>query len=180
MAYQRFKVPEMRLDAATVATPATVAGFSREVSQLSQVSQGMKPKTNAPPAQSVATVASVAAAKPETGNPAIVSRSGYDEAVLTVPAGDDPFATAASDCKTARPQLREGGESWRPYDAAPVPTYDPERLQREADRRNAEAARNRSTDRYCRCGHLATFAWPGDDGRPVWICDECAPTRGVA
>ena len=58
--------------------------------------------------------------------------------------------------------------------------YDPARLQREADRRNAEAARNHSTDRFCRCGHLATFAWPGDDGRDVWICDECAPTRGRA
>lgn len=85
-----------------------------------------------------------------------------------------------SDRKTARPQLREGGESRRSYDAAPVPTYDPERLQREADRRNVAALRERITDRYCRCGHLATFAWPGDDGRPVWICDECAPTRGVA
>lgn len=58
--------------------------------------------------------------------------------------------------------------------------YDRARLQRKADRRNAEAVRNHSTDRFCRCGHLATFAWPGDNGRDVWICHECAPTRGVA
>ena len=58
--------------------------------------------------------------------------------------------------------------------------YDPGRLQREADRRNAEAARNHSTDRFCRCGHLATFSWSGNDGRDVWICAECLPTRGRA
>jgi hypothetical protein len=58
--------------------------------------------------------------------------------------------------------------------------YDPERLQREADRRNAEAARNHSTDRFCRCGHLATFAWPGKAGRDAWACGECLPTRGRA
>lgn len=58
--------------------------------------------------------------------------------------------------------------------------YDPARLQREADRRNAEAARSHSTDRFCRCGHLATFAWPDDTGRDVWICAECLPTRGRA
>ena len=58
--------------------------------------------------------------------------------------------------------------------------YDPARLQREADRRNAEAARSHSTDRFCRCGHLATFAWSDDAGRNVWICAECLPTRGRA
>lgn len=63
---------------------------------------------------------------------------------------------------------------------APVPTYDPARLQRDADRRNAAAARERITDRVCRCGHLATFAWPGNDGRDAWICAECLPTRGRA
>lgn len=58
--------------------------------------------------------------------------------------------------------------------------YNHARLQREADRRNAEAARSHSTDRFCRCGHLATFAWPDDAGRDVWICAECLPTRGRA
>ncbi len=58
--------------------------------------------------------------------------------------------------------------------------YDPARLQREADRRNATAARERITDRFCRCGHLAPFAWLGDDGREVWRCVECAPARGRA
>jgi hypothetical protein len=61
-----------------------------------------------------------------------------------------------------------------------TPIYDPAHLQREADRRNATAARQGITDRFCRCGHRAQFAWPGDNGRDLWICDECAPTRGRA
>jgi hypothetical protein len=65
-------------------------------------------------------------------------------------------------------------------DAPCGPLYDPARLQREANRRNAEAARYHSTDRFCRCGHFGTFAWFGDDGREVWRCAECAPTRGRA
>lgn len=58
--------------------------------------------------------------------------------------------------------------------------YDPARLQREADRRNAVAFRAGLTDSFCRCGHSAEFEWLSDDGRSVWICAECAPTRGVA
>ncbi len=58
--------------------------------------------------------------------------------------------------------------------------YDPVGLQREADRRNAVAARQGITDRFCRCGHLATFAWPDDAGRDVWRCVECTPTWGRA
>lgn len=58
--------------------------------------------------------------------------------------------------------------------------YDPVHLQREADRRNAAAIRDRITDRWCACGHLAEFAWPGDDGRDVWRCVECTPTWGRA
>lgn len=69
----------------------------------------------------------------------------------------------------------EGSES-RAFSAS----YDPARLQHEADRRNAAAARNYLTDRFCRCGHLAPFAWLGDDGREVWRCVECAPARGRA
>lgn len=60
------------------------------------------------------------------------------------------------------------------------PIYDPARLQREADRRNAAAARDGITDRFCRCGHLAEFAWLDDDGRDVWICGKCLPTRARA
>lgn len=85
-----------------------------------------------------------------------------------------------SDRQTVRPPLRQGGGSWQTDAAAPVQTYDPTRLQREADRRNAAAARDGITDRFCCCGHLATFAWPGNDGCDVWICNECAPTRGRA
>lgn len=58
--------------------------------------------------------------------------------------------------------------------------YDPEALQVEADRRNATAIRDRITDRYCRCGHLATFAWPDDRGRDTWCCVECTPAWGRA
>lgn len=68
-------------------------------------------------------------------------------------------------------------ESLRTEGAA---AYDSARLQAHADRRNRDAARNNSTYRFCRCGHLAQFAWPGDDGRDQWICHECAPTRGRA
>lgn len=58
--------------------------------------------------------------------------------------------------------------------------YDPARLQREADRRNAAALRAGLTDAFCRCGHLAEFTWVGDDGREVWRCHECIPTLGRA
>lgn len=66
------------------------------------------------------------------------------------------------------------------FSSTPEPIFDPARLQREADRRNAATLRARLTDRFCRCGHLAEFAWLGDDGRDVWICGECLPTRGRA
>lgn len=82
--------------------------------------------------------------------------------------------------RPSRPPLRQGGKSWRTNDGEPVPAYDPARLQREADRRNAAASREAITDRFCRCGHLATFAWSGDDGRDVWVCAECLRARGRA
>lgn len=53
-------------------------------------------------------------------------------------------------------------------------------LQREADRRNAQAARNGLTDRWCACGRLARLAWPEGNRREVWRCDDCAPTVGRA
>jgi hypothetical protein len=74
----------------------------------------------------------------------------------------------------------DGSQGGRFSRATPIPTYDPDRLQAQVDRRNREAASNHSTDRSCRCGHLATFAWLGDDGGSVWICAECLPTRGRA
>jgi len=58
--------------------------------------------------------------------------------------------------------------------------FDPERLQREADRRNADAASAHQTDRFCSCRKLATNTWPDARRRPVWRCDDCAPTRGRA
>ncbi|WP_292529441.1 hypothetical protein [Methylocystis sp.] len=88
---------------------------------------------------------------------------------MTVPAGADPFETVAELIRMARAKATPG----RAYQFRLVD-------QRQAGRQNAEAARNRSTDKFCACGRLATFAWPGVDGRPVWTCDECAPAWGRA
>ncbi len=64
--------------------------------------------------------------------------------------------------------------------APPVPTYDPARLQREADRRNSAAVRDRVTDRWCACGRMATLAYPNSAGRNVWHCLECLDAYGRA
>jgi hypothetical protein len=58
--------------------------------------------------------------------------------------------------------------------------FDPTRLQREADRRNADAARMGFTDRWCACGRLASYAWPGGRRRETWRCLDCGPVRGEA
>jgi hypothetical protein len=100
-----------------------------------------------------------------------------------------PGGTANRDAGTVRPAgtMRDGGTNGTLGTVGTsgtvgtrTPIYDPAHLQREADRRNATAARQGKTDRFCRCGHLATFAWPGDYGRDVWMCGECLPTRGRA
>jgi hypothetical protein len=103
-----------------------------------------------------------------------------------------PGGTANRDAGTVCPAgtMREGGTNGTLGTVGTVgtsgtvgtrnPIYDPVHLQREAYRRNAKAAREGITDRFCGCGHLATFAWPGDDGRDVWMCGECIPTRGRA
>ncbi len=96
-------------------------------------------------------------------------RAESDKPAMTVPAGADPFETAAELIRLARSNATPG----RRYQFRLVD-------EREADRRNAAAARDGITDRFCCCGHLATFAWPGNDGRDVWICNECASTRGRA
>lgn len=100
-----------------------------------------------------------------------------------------PSGTANRDAETVCPAgtMRDGGTN-RTLGTVGTsgtvgtrsPIYDPARLQREADSRNAAAARDGITDRFCRCGHLAEFAWLGDDGRDVWICGECLPVRGRA
>jgi hypothetical protein len=61
-----------------------------------------------------------------------------------------------------------------------APAFDRARLQVEADRRNAEAVRNGSTDRWCACGSRATFAWPDGRRRDVWRCLDCGPVKGEA
>jgi len=102
--------------------------------------------------------------------------AGYGARVY-VEAGKVKVATRAnlpddllSRLKEAREQIRE----------ALAPAYDPAALQREADRRNAEAAHNGSTERWCRCGNTAGLAWPVGNRREVWMCERCAPTLGRA
>ncbi len=102
------------------------------------------------------------------------------ELTLRPPTGETFRPPRPQDRKTARPQDGGGLGEVRPLGVASATLYDPARLQREADRRNAAAARNYLTDRFCRCGRLAPFAWLGDDGREVWRCVECAPARGRA
>jgi len=58
--------------------------------------------------------------------------------------------------------------------------FDPATLQAEADQRNARAAREHSTDRFCACGRLASLAWPDGRGREIWRCLECGPVKGRA
>jgi hypothetical protein len=64
-------------------------------------------------------------------------------------------------------------------EAAAKPAYDPDRLQREANQRNAQAARDGLTDRWCACGWPATFACR-QGNREAWKCRECGPTGGTA
>jgi len=95
------------------------------------------------------------------------SRAEADTVVVTVLAGANPFATAAELIRVAREKATPGcSYRFRLVDQA------------DADRRNAQAVRDGLADRFCSCGALATFAWPGDNGRLVWFCQDCAPTRG--
>jgi hypothetical protein len=63
---------------------------------------------------------------------------------------------------------------------ATIAVYEPVALQREANRRNADAQRMGLTDRWCACGARATFAWPDGRRRDVWRCLDCGPVRGRA
>jgi hypothetical protein len=62
----------------------------------------------------------------------------------------------------------------------PIAKFNPEALQREADRRNALARQARLTDRFCRCGQFAESAWPDANGREIWRCFECLEPGGRA
>ncbi|MCQ4189041.1 hypothetical protein, partial [Methylocystis suflitae] len=89
---------------------------------------------------------------------------------LTISTGGETKSTPKSDFRNTPP-------STTAKTAKTHTAFDPAALQRKADRRNADAARNHSTDRYCACGRLATFAWRRD-GRDVWRCLECADAQG--
>ena len=53
-------------------------------------------------------------------------------------------------------------------------------LQAEADKRNMKAQSDHLTDRYCRCGRLAEYAWPLEGRREMWRCVDCYPVKGRA
>jgi hypothetical protein len=61
-----------------------------------------------------------------------------------------------------------------------TPAFDLAARQRESDRRNEKAVRERLTDRWCACGARATFAWPDGLRRDVWRCLDCGPVKGAA
>jgi hypothetical protein len=71
----------------------------------------------------------------------------------------------------------EQGERFCPIS---VPAFDPAALQAEADRRNARALREHSTDRFCACGSLAESGYPDGRGGTVWRCWRCFPILGRA
>ena len=79
--------------------------------------------------------------------------------VMTIPAGPDPWATAreinrGGTLGTSEPALEPSRS-----DLAVTPLYDPERLQREADSRNREAA-----SRGRRIGFAAAADWRNSPG----------------
>jgi len=78
-----------------------------------------------------------------------------------------PVAKVANPANFAKPMRTEA-------------SFEPKRLQKEADAKNTDARRNGITDRFCSCGQLATFAWPDGRGREAWRCLECGPVRGEA
>lgn len=102
-----------------------------------------------------------------------VLRAERDEAVVTVPAGDDAFEVARTLLTMTR-ALDAAGElpAGRAYRFRLTHQHD-------ADRRNAEAMRAGVTDRFCACGALATFAFD-EGGQQIWKCLECGPTDGRA
>ena len=52
-------------------------------------------------------------------------------------------------------------------------------IRRNAERRNAEAIRARTTDRFCTiCGGYAAAEWPLSRFRAEWRCPRCAPIDG--
>lgn len=89
---------------------------------------------------------------------------------LTISTKGETESTPTSDFQNTPPSVTAK--------TAKTPTaFDPIALQREADRRNADASRNHLTDRFCSCGRLATFAWQDGRGQEIWRCLECTDTK---
>jgi hypothetical protein len=110
------------------------------------------------------------------GQSASTPYSSGDSAVpLAVPHGTLPKAMGQA---VPMGQCGTGGTNGTLGTVAPA--FTPERLQPVADRRNAEALRKGSTDRWCACGLLASCAWPDGRRREIWRCLECGPVRGRA
>lgn len=166
MAYQRFKIPEMRLGPAAVAASAAFQpNKTPSAANAASAAKAITKNDVRPAGKTAATAATAARQEPE----ASFFAEKAPAVVMTMPAGDDPFETA----RTLLNMVVEKATADRSYRFRLVD-------QAEADRRNAEAVRNGSTDRYCACGALATFGCPSHDGRPVWRCLECCPAEGRA
>jgi hypothetical protein len=85
----------------------------------------------------------------------------------------EPFEGTLEECLS--PKL-----DFKPAPTITAPAFDPVALQRAADRRNIIATHEHSTDRWCACGRLASYAWSDDCGRDVWRCLDCGPVKGEA
>jgi len=94
--------------------------------------------------------------------------------INTVKTATPPSVVELAEMKQERPPQKLGGLGGLNVG------YDPVTLQREADRRNARAVRERSTGRWCACGSLAESGYPDGRGGTVWRCWRCFPVLGRA
>jgi hypothetical protein len=80
----------------------------------------------------------------------------------TAPGGSVSFVSAANEDFHDKNSEPSAFEIRREVASSLVvsPPCDRARLQAEADRQNEKAVRERSTDRWCACGRLASYAWP--------------------
>ena len=188
MPYVPLKNSFFAIPSATLATPATVHNQN---------------------SQSVATVATVAREVAKNENVSAISIASC-EADDCAPETDPVFWQGVADERNAAAGARGGDDrycgcqrvatgqgrnkstgitTWVCDDcseppAAPVVVAD---RQRDAARRNRQAAKAGITDRWCGCGALATLAIGrvkpsagNPDGVEHWLCDECFDSRKAA
>jgi hypothetical protein len=100
----------------------------------------------------------------------------------TAPGGSVSFVSSVSEGFREKKSEPSAVEIRREVALSPVAplAHNPGRLQAEADWRNEKAAREHSTDRWCTCGQLASYAWPDGRRREIWRCLDCGPVKGEA